>query len=175
MVLPNKLNLANQVDLAKAEEKIGKQQAKKLFDSGEIDKVEVGTFKGLACIHAYLFGQIYDFAGIMRTVNLSKGDFRFAPVIYLQQALQHIDQMPQHTFDQIIQKYVEMNIAHPFREGNGRTTRICLDLMLKKHLKQVIDWNAIDKDDYLSAMQRRQCSLDIGMIFFKPFIVKEEL
>ncbi|MBM5782774.1 MAG: cell filamentation protein Fic [Pelagibacterales bacterium] len=154
MILENKLNLTNQIDLAKAEEKISKQKAKQLFDSGDIKKAEVGTFKGLSFIHAYLFEDIYDFAGKVREVNISKGNFRFAPLMHLKVSLEHIDTMGQKTFDQIIEKYVEMNIAHPFREGNGRATRIWLDLILKNELKQVIDWNAVDKDDYLSAMQR---------------------
>jgi len=152
--MENKLNITNQVDLAKAEEKISKQKAKQLFDSGDIEKAEVGTFKGLAFIHAYLFGDIYNFAGKVREVNISKGNFRFAPVMYLKTSLEYIDAMPQGDFDRIIEKYVEMNVAHPFREGNGRATRIWLDLMLKKEIKQVIDWNLVDKDDYLSAMQR---------------------
>jgi cell filamentation protein len=154
MTLENKLNITNQVELAKTEEKISKQKAKKLFDSGDIAKVEVGTFEGLSFIHNYLFEDIYDFAGKIREVNIAKGNFRFAPLMYLQQSLKHIDTMPQTNFDEIIEKYVEMNIAHPFREGNGRATRIWLDLILKKELKQVIDWNKVDKDDYLSAMQR---------------------
>ena len=154
MILDNKLNITNPVDLAKAEERISKKKAKQLFDSGDINKSQVGTFKGLAFIHAYLFEDIYDFAGKIREVNLAKGYFRFAPLLYLQAALKHIDAMPQRTFDEIIEKYVEMNIAHPFREGNGRATRIWLDLILKKELKQVVDWNRVDKDDYLSAMQR---------------------
>ena len=154
MTLANKLNITQQVDLAKAEEKISKQKAKHLFDSGDIDKAEVGTFKGLAFIHACLFEDIYDFAGKLRDVNIAKGNFRFAPVLYLAAALEKIDAMPQGNFDHIIEKYVEMNIAHPFREGNGRATRIWLDLILKKELKQIIDWNKVDKDDYLSAMQR---------------------
>jgi len=154
MTMENKLNITNQIDLAKAEEKVSKQKAKQLFDSGDIDKAEVGTFKGLAFIHAYLFGDIYNFAGKVREVNISKGNFRFAPVMYLKASLEYIDAMPQGDFEQIIEKYVEMNVAHPFREGNGRATRIWLDLMLKKEIKQVIDWNLVDKDDYLSAMQR---------------------
>lgn len=154
MILENKLNITNQVDLAKAEEKISKQKAKKLFDSGDINKVEVGTFAGLAFIHTYLFDDIYPFAGKIRDVNIAKGDFRFAPLMYLEASLKHISAMPQSNFDEIIEKYVEMNIAHPFREGNGRATRIWLDLILKAEIKQVVDWNLVDKDEYLSAMQR---------------------
>ncbi len=154
MVLDNKLNITNQVDLARFEEKISKQKAKQLFDSGDIDKAEIGTFAGLAFIHSYLFEDIYDFSGKIRKVNISKGNFRFAPVMYLEQSLAHIDTMPQSNFDEIIQKYVEMNVAHPFREGNGRATRIWFDLILKKEIKQVIDWNLVDKQDYLSAMER---------------------
>lgn len=154
MVLENKLNITNQLELNKAEEKISKQKAKQLFESGEINRVEVGTFKGLAQIHAFLFGDIYDFAGKLRDVNIAKGNFRFAPLMYLSQSLENISTMPQDNFEKIIEKYVEMNIAHPFREGNGRATRIWLDLILKKELKQVIDWNAVDKEDYLSAMER---------------------
>ncbi|WP_289022070.1 protein adenylyltransferase Fic [Desulfobacter postgatei] len=154
MILENKLNITNQVELAKAEEKISKQKAIQLFDSGDIEKVGVGTFAGLSFIHAYLFGDIYEFAGKIRTVNIAKGNFRFAPLMYLEQSLDYIDAMPQGSFDQIIEKYVEMNIAHPFREGNGRTTRIWLDLILKKEIRQVIDWNRVDKAEYLSAMER---------------------
>ncbi len=154
MILGNKLNITDQIDLAKAEERISKQKAKHLFDSSDIKKVEVGTFAGLAFIHAYLFGDIYDFAGKIRNVNIAKGNFRFAPLMYLEASLKHIDAMPQRTFDEIIEKYVEMNVAHPFREGNGRATRIWLDLILKAEIKKVIDWNLVDKDDYLSAMQR---------------------
>ncbi len=154
MILENKLGITNQIELSKAEEKISKKKAKQLFDSGDIKNVKVGTFEGLAYIHNYLFEEIYDFAGKIRTVNISKGDFRFAPLMYLQNSLDYIDKMSQTTFDQIIERYVEMNIAHPFREGNGRATRIWLDLMLKKEIKQVIDWNLVDKEEYLSAMQR---------------------
>ena len=154
MILDNKLGITNQIELARAEEKISKQKAKQLFDSGDINKVEIGTFKGLSFIHNYLFCDIYPFAGIMRTVNISNDDFRFAPLMYLEASLKHIDSMAQGNFDEIIEKYVEMNIAHPFREGNGRATRIWLDLILKKEIKQVIDWNKVDKDEYLSAMKR---------------------
>jgi len=153
-ILENKLNIDNQIDLAKAEEKISKQKAKQLFDSGDINKVEVGTFAGLAFIHAYLFEDIYHFAGKIRTVNIAKGNFRFAPLMYLKQSLEYIDGMLQNNFDKIIEKYVEMNIAHPFREGNGRAMRIWLDLILKREITQVIDWNLVDKKEYLSAMER---------------------
>lgn len=154
MILENKLNITDQIELAKAEEKISKQKAKQLFDSGDINKAEVGTFAGLAYIHAYLFADIYDFAGKVRDVNIAKGNFRFAPLMYLEPSLKHIDAMPQSHFDDVIEKYVEMNIAHPFREGNGRATRIWLDLILKKETQQVVDWNQVDKEAYLSAMQR---------------------
>jgi cell filamentation protein len=154
MILENKLNITNQVELAKAEEKISKQKARQLFDSGDINQAEVGTFAGLVFIHAYLFGDIYPFAGKIREVNIAKGNFRFAPLMYLEPALKHIDSMPQSNFDQIVEKYLEMNIAHPFPEGNGRATRIWLDLMLKSQLRQVVDWNQVDKDEYLSAMER---------------------
>lgn len=146
--------ITDQVELAKAEEKISKQKARQLFDSGVINKVEVGTFAGLAFIHAYLFDDIYPFAGKIRDVNIAKGNFRFAPLMYLEASLKYIDSMPQSTFDEIIEKYVEMNIAHPFSEGNGRATRIWLDIILKAEIKQVLDWNLVDKDEYLSAMQR---------------------
>ena len=154
MILGNKLGITDQVELAKAEEKISKQKARQLFDSGDINKVEAGRFSGLAFIHAYLFEDIYDFAGKIRDVNIAKGDFSFARVVHLESSLKHIDAMPQGTFDDIIKKYVEMNVAHPFREGNGRATRIWLDLMLKKEIQQVVDWNRVDKEDYLSAMRR---------------------
>ena len=154
MVLENRLNLTNQVELSKAEEKISKQKAKRLFETGEIDRIKAGTFAGLVQIHKFLFEDIYDFAGKIRDVNIAKGNFRFAPLMYLPQALEHIDKMPQSNFDEIIEKYVEMNVAHPFREGNGRATRIWLDLILKKEIRKVIDWNRVDKEEYLSAMER---------------------
>ncbi len=154
MILKNILNITDQIELSKTEEKISKQKAKQLFDTNDIDKVKVGTFNGLKYIHKYLFEDIYPFAGKIREVNISKNDFRFAPIMYLEASLKHIDNMKQSNFDEIIEKYVEMNIAHPFREGNGRTTRIWLDLVLKKEIKRVIDWNKVDKDDYLSSMKR---------------------
>ena len=154
MVLKNKLGITSQIELARAEERISKQKARQLFETGDIDALEVGSFAGLASIHHYLFADIYDFAGKLREVNIAKGNFRFAPLMYLQQALKHIDAMPQNTFEAIVEKYVEMNIAHPFREGNGRATRIWLDLIFKKELKKVVDWNTVDKDDYLLAMER---------------------
>jgi len=153
-MIENKLNIYNQVELAKAEEKISKLKAKKLFDTGDILKAEVGTFAGLSFIHKYLFEDIYHFAGQIRDVNIAKGNFRFVPLMYLKQALEQIDAMPQSNFDQIVEKYVEMNIAHPFREGNGRATRIWLDLLLKKEINKIIDWNIVNKEDYLSAMER---------------------
>ena len=154
MVLNNKLGITNSVELARAEEKISKKKAALLFESGRLDGLEAGKYAALAEIHRTLFGEIYDFAGEMRGVNLAKGNFRFAPVMYLKAALDNIDAMPQSTYDEIIEKYVEMNIAHPFREGNGRSTRIWLDLMLKKELQQVVDWSRVDKNDYLLAMER---------------------
>jgi len=154
MALENKLGITNSTDLAKAEEKISKSKALELFESGMLDTLESGKFKELSKIHKFLFGEIYDFAGQIRNVNISKGNFRFASVMYLNEALEAIDKMPQSTFDEIIEKYVEMNVAHPFREGNGRSMRIWLDLMLKKELKKVIDWSKINKEDYLLAMER---------------------
>lgn len=154
MILENKLYITDQIELAKAEEKVSKQRAKQLFDSGDIHKAEIGTFAGLSFIHAYLFEDLYHFAGKVRDVNIAKGDFRFAPLMYLEQSLKYIDSMPHSSFDQIIEKYVEMNVAHPFHEGNGRATRIWLDLMLRTQIKQVVDWNLVDKEEYLSAMQR---------------------
>lgn len=153
-MLENKLGIKNQVELKREEERLSKLKAKRLFESGDINKIEIGTFKGLAFIHHYLFEDIYDFAGKLRDVNIAKGQFRFAPVMYLKLSLENIDKMPQSTFDEIIEKYVEMNVAHPFREGNGRSTRIWLDLMLKEGIGRVVDWNQVDKEDYLLAMER---------------------
>ncbi len=154
MALKNKLNILDSTELFRMEEKISKKKAVELFENGYLKNYEAGTFKMLAAIHKYLFDEIYDFAGKVRTVNIAKGNFRFAPVMYLQVALDNIEKMPQSTFDEIIEKYVEMNIAHPFREGNGRSTRIWLDLILKKELNMVIDWSNVDKEDYLLAMER---------------------
>ena len=154
MIIKNKFNIEDVSELARVEEKISKEKAVELFSTGTLDTFEVGTFAGLQSIHRYLFSEIYEFAGKRRTVNIAKGNFRFAPVMYLEAALKSIDEMPQATFDQIVEKYVEMNVAHPFREGNGRSTRIWLDCMLKKAIGQVIDWSKIDKDDYLLAMER---------------------
>lgn len=154
MALENKLGITDSAELARVEEKTSKRKALVLFESGYLDKLEAGTYKALAEIHKYLFDEIYEFAGKTRNVNLAKNNFRFASVMYLQVALENIEKMPQSTFDEIIEKYVEMNIAHPFREGNGRSTRIWLDLLLKKEIGQVIDWSRVDKDDYLLAMER---------------------
>lgn len=154
MTLENKLGIDNSADLAREEERISKKKAITLFENGILDRLEAGRFSSLKEIHRYLFEDIYDFAGKIRTVNIAKGNFRFAPLMYLEAALVQIDKMPQSTFDEIIEKYVEMNIAHPFREGNGRSTRIWLDMILKKELGQVIDWSKVDKDDYLMAMVR---------------------
>lgn len=154
MTLENKLGIQDSTELARMEEKISKKKAAALFESGYLDHYESGTFQMLAAIHRYLFDEIYDFAGKVRTVNLAKGNFRFASVMYLQAAIEKVEKMPQSTFDEIIEKYVEMNIVHPFREGNGRSTRIWLDLILKEELNLVIDWSLVDKDDYLLAMER---------------------
>lgn len=154
MALENKLGITDSAELAREEEKISKKKAVWLFESGTLDTLPVGTFSALQSIHKYLFEDIYDFAGKLRTVNIAKSNFRFAPLIYLEAALANIDKMPQSTYDEIIEKYVEMNIAHPFREGNGRSTRIWLDLMLKKGISKVIDWSKVDKEDYLLAMER---------------------
>ena len=154
MTLDNKLGITNSSDLAREEEKISKKKAMELFESGYLDTLNAGTFDALSKIHKYLFEDIYDFAGKIRDVNIAKGGFRFAPLMYLEAALDNIDKMPQSTFDEIVEKYVEMNIAHPFREGNGRSTRIWLDLIFKTELHKVVDWSKIDKDDYLLAMER---------------------
>lgn len=154
MALENKLGLTSSADLAREEERISKKKALELFENGMLDKLKAGTFASLQAIHKYLFDEIYDFAGEIRTLNIAKGSFRFAPLIYLQAALQNIDKMPQSTFDEIVEKYVEMNIAHPFREGNGRSTRIWLDQIFKAELRKVVDWSKVDKEDYLLAMER---------------------
>ena len=153
-MLKNRLNITTQRELNREEERITKLKAKWLFDSGTLDQIEVGTYKGLSEIHRTLFEDIYEFAGMIRDVNIAKDNFRFAPVMYLEHALQHIDKMPQSNFDEIVEKYVEMNIAHPFREGNGRATRIWLDMVFKKEMERIVDWNVIEKDDYLQAMRR---------------------
>lgn len=154
MALENKLGIHDSAELARLEEKISKMKAVKLYESDIVEDFVVGKFSGLAKIHKFLFDELYDFAGKVRTVNIAKGNFRFAPVMYLEAALKHIDDMPQSTFDEIVEKYVEVNVAHPFREGNGRSTRIWLDMILKKELKSVVDWNRVDKGDYLLAMER---------------------
>lgn len=154
MALENKLGLTSSAELAREEERISKKKAADLFQSGMLDKLEAGSFSSLKAIHKYLFEDICDFAGQIRRVNLAKGSFRFAPLMYLENALENIDKMPQSTFDEIVEKYVEMNIAHPFREGNGRSMRIWLDCMLKKEIGQVVDWSRVDKEDYLLAMER---------------------
>lgn len=154
MAFENKLGIENSADLAREEEKISKKKAMELFENAIFDTMEAGRFSSLKAIHKYLFEDIYDFAGEIRKVNLSKGNFRFAPLMYLEAALDNIDKMPQSTFDEIIEKYVEMNIAHPFREGNGRSTRIWLDLILKREIRQVVDWSKVEKEDYLLAMER---------------------
>lgn len=154
MALENKLGITNSADLAREEERISKKKALELFENGLLNKTEAGKFTSLKTIHKYLFEDVYDFAGEIRKVNIAKGNFRFAPLMYLEAALQSIDKMPQSTFDEIVEKYVEMNIAHPFREGNGRSTRIWLDLILKTEIGQVVDWSLVDKEDYLLAMER---------------------
>lgn len=154
MTLENKLGITDSTELFRVEEKISKLKAIELFENKVIYDLKVGTFESLAFIHKYLFDEIYDFAGEIRTVNIAKGNFRFAPVMYLKSALEHIDNMPQSNFDEIVEKYVEINVAHPFREGNGRSARIWLDLIFKKELGQVVDWSKIDKEDYLLAMER---------------------
>ncbi len=154
MALENKLGLSNPADLAREEERISKKKALELFESGILDTLPAGKFSTLQKIHEYLFSDIYDFAGKVRSVNIAKGNFRFAPLMYLEVSLSNIDNMPQSTFDEIIEKYVEMNVAHPFREGNGRSARIWLDHILKTEINQVVDWSKVDKEDYLLAMER---------------------
>lgn len=153
-MLENKLGITNSPELAEAEERISKKKAIELFENGILDELVAGKFESLKSIHKYLFEDIYSFAGEVRTVNISKGIFRFAPLMYLEAALANIDKMPQSTFDEIVEKYVEMNIAHPFREGNGRSTRIWLDCILKKEIGKMVDWSQVDKEDYLLAMER---------------------
>lgn len=154
MALENKLGIKSSAELAREEEHISKKKAVELFENGMLEKLEAGKFQTLCGIHKYLFDDIYDFAGKIRTVNISKGNFRFAPLMYLETAIKNVDKMPQNTFDEIVEKYVEMNIVHPFREGNGRSMRIWLDMMLKKQIGQVVDWSKIEKEDYLMAMER---------------------
>lgn len=154
MTLENKLGITSSAELATQEERLSKKRALELFESGMLDKLEPATFKTLQAIHKQLFMDVYDFAGKVRSVNIAKGSFRFVPAMYLLDALKQIERMPQSTFDEIIEKYVEMNVAHPFREGNGRSTRIWLDLILKKELQLVVDWSKVNKEDYLSAMER---------------------
>lgn len=154
MALENKLGITDSIELAHREEQLTKKRAQELYDKHILDTFEAGTFAGLQQIHGYLFQDVYDFAGKMRSVNIAKGNFRFAPLIYLDDALKNIEKMPQDTYEHIIDKYVEMNVAHPFREGNGRSTRIWLDAILKKEIGKVIDWSKVDKEDYLAAMER---------------------
>lgn len=154
MALENKFGIKNSAELAREEERISKKKAVELFENGMLEKLEAGKFQTLCEIHKYLFDDIYDFAGKIRTVNISKGNFRFAPLMYLETAIKNVDKMPQNTFDEIVEKYVEMNIVHPFREGNGRSMRIWLDMMLKKQIGQVVDGSKIEKEDYLMAMER---------------------
>ena len=174
MVLENKLGISDAVELARVEEKLSKLKANKLFQSGVLDSLKAGTFQTLSEIHKYLFDEIYEFAGKIRTVNIAKGGFRFAPVMYLEAALKNIDTMPQSTFDEIIEKYVEMNIAHPFREGNGRSTRIWLDLILKKEIGLVINWSCVDKGDYLLAMERSPIK-DIEIKYIKKEALTDKI
>lgn len=154
MILENKLNIIDQAELAREEERISKKCAKEMFETGYLNTLEAGTFKTLKEIHKNLFQEIYEFAGNLRNVNIAKGNFRFTPIAYLEESIKNIEKMPQSTYEEIIEKYVEMNIAHPFREGNGRSTRIWLDLILKKELNLVVDWSKVDKTDYLLAMER---------------------
>ena len=172
-MLDNKLGITNEIELSKEEERITKIKALELFDSGKINEFEVGTFKGLADIHHYLFSDVYDFAGKVRDVNLAKGNFRFVPVIYLEDALNKIDNMPQDNFNNIVKKYIEMNVAHPFREGNGRSTRIWLDMILKKEIGKVVDWSKVDKEDYLSAIEKSPIKdIEINLLLFNALTDK---
>ena len=172
-MLDNKLGITNEIELSKEEERITKIKALELFDSGKINEFEVGTFKGLADIHHYLFSDVYDFAGKVRDVNLAKGNFRFVPVIYLEDALNKIDNMPQDNFNNIVKKYIEMNVAHPFREGNGRSTRIWLNIILKKEIGKVVDWSKVDKEDYLSAIERSPIKdIEINLLLFNALTDK---
>lgn len=173
-MLENKLGITDPSQLAREEERISKQKALAMFESGDLDSLEPGTFESLAKIHRYLFEEIYSFAGEIRRENISKGGFRFASALYLESALSSIDQMPQVTFDEIIEKYVEMNVAHPFREGNGRSARIWLDLMLKKELGVVIDWSKVDKDEYLQAMERSPIR-DLEIKFLLKNVLTEDI
>ena len=173
MALQNKLGLTQSADLAREEERISKKKAVDLFESNLLDTKNPGTFSSLQFIHRYLFEDIYDFAGKIRTVNLAKGNFRFVPLMYLEEALKNIDKMPQSTFDEIIEKYVEMNIAHPFREGNGRSMRIWLNQLLKSEIGKVIDWSKVDKEDYLLAMERSPIK-DIELKYLLKDALSEE-
>lgn len=173
MALQNKLGLTQSADLAREEERISKKKAVDLFESNLLDTKNPGTFSSLRFIHRYLFEDIYDFAGKIRTVNLAKGNFRFVPLMYLEEALKNIDKMPQSTFDEIIEKYVEMNIAHPFREGNGRSMRIWLNQLLKSEIGKVIDWSKVDKEDYLLAMERSPIK-DIELKYLLKNALSEE-
>lgn len=175
MVTENKLGITDSAELAREEERISKKKALELFESGKLDRLQHGTFKALSEIHKALFSEIYEFAGEIRTVNIAKGNFRFAPVMYLKNALDNIEAMPQSDFDEIIEKYVEMNIAHPFREGNGRSMRIWLDLILKKEIGMVIDWSEVYKDDYLLAMERSPIKdIEIKYILKKALTAKTD-
>lgn len=174
MTLENKLGITSSAELATQEERLGKKRALELFESGMLDKLEPGTFRTLQVIHKQLFMDIYDFAGKVRSVNIAKGGFRFVPAMYLLDALKQIERMPQSTFNEIIEKYVEMNVAHPFREGNGRSTRIWLDLILKKELQLVIDWSKVNKEDYLSAMERSPIK-DLEIKFLLKNVLTEHI
>ena len=173
-MLDNKLGITSSVELAREEERISKKKALELFENGTLDSLDAGKFSSLKAIHKALFEDIYDFAGEIRTVNIAKGGFRFAPLMYLEAALENIDKMPQSTFDEIIEKYVEMNIAHPFREGNGRATRIWLDCVLKKEIGKVVDWSLVDKEDYLLAMERSPVK-DIEIKYILKFALTDKI